>query len=446
MSSEEQFEHIEHKIKEAAENNEIVFEEKAWDKMEALLEKEDKKRPFFWLWFALPLIIIGGYSAYQFSNATVLNKTNVPIINKKNTEKIFTPTSASNTAQLNIQKLTTATQHIPTTALANNVNNIPNTFASAVNNSYKNIYQKKYKSLILSSVGSKKTTSTINDDKINDEILQNKNIKNSTSKTRSIIKNADATEDEIVTNTTTENKKRDTVISQKINANVIENIKKDSNISITKNASLRKENTKNKSLSRFYILAAAGEDIGSVKLFSFANSSFSAKYGGSLGFDINKRLSVQAGFYASKKKYIAGPEDYNVKAGSYWSIAPITKVEAACLIYELPIVLQYKFLQRKSVNVYIGAGASTYIMKMEEYNYFYKRYNIEYSKANTYTGNQHLFSTALLSAGVEKNITKKLALQLEPTISVPLKGVGDGAVKLFSTSLLLAVKYKLFKK
>jgi hypothetical protein len=71
---------------------------------------------------------------------------------------------------------------------------------------------------------------------------------------------------------------------------------------------------------------------------------------------------------------------------------------------------------------------------------------MEYSKGYTYTGNEHLFSTALLSAGIEKNITKKFAVQLEPTISIPLKGVGDGEVKLFSTSLLLGIKYKPFNK
>ena len=165
-----------------------------------------------------------------------------------------------------------------------------------------------------------------------------------------------------------------------------------------------------------------------------------------LGFDITKKISVQSGFYANKKKYIAGPSDYNVKAGSYWSTVPITKVEAACLIYEVPIGVQYRFLQKKSFNAYVGAGISSYIMKTEDYNYFYTRYNREYSKAYTYSGNKHLFSTALFSTGIEKNITKKIAFQLEPSVSMPLKGVGDGDIKLFSTALLFGIKYLPFNK
>ena len=49
MSSEKRFEYIENKIKEAAENNHIVFEEKSWNKMEVLLDKEDKRKPFFYI-------------------------------------------------------------------------------------------------------------------------------------------------------------------------------------------------------------------------------------------------------------------------------------------------------------------------------------------------------------------------------------------------------------
>ena len=38
--SKKQFDHIENKIREAAENSEPAFEEQAWDKMEAKLNKE----------------------------------------------------------------------------------------------------------------------------------------------------------------------------------------------------------------------------------------------------------------------------------------------------------------------------------------------------------------------------------------------------------------------
>jgi len=57
--SKRQYDHIENKIREAAENSEPAFEEQAWDKMEAKLnaEKERRRSPF--LWFSLALLSFG---------------------------------------------------------------------------------------------------------------------------------------------------------------------------------------------------------------------------------------------------------------------------------------------------------------------------------------------------------------------------------------------------
>jgi hypothetical protein len=443
MSSERRFEHIENKIKEAAENNHIVFEENSWAKMEALLNKEDKKKPFFWLWFLVPIALVSAYGLFMFSknNDKLIAKNNSENkIKKNNTSTKATIQKPSSEQQINIEDdaATTNNEINHTTKVASIV--------SSQNKSTYNTFKKTNPATTSFSKRAKYFSTHENGKAVKDYLPRNETQIKQQSKTEVTIQNANASEDEPMF-TKTNNAKNIDVAIQKKNADTVTEIKKNADISITKNSQSKKEKGKSsKILSRFYLLGAAGVDIGSVKLFSFGNSSFSTKYGGSIGYNISKKISVQAGFYANKKKYIAGPTDYNVKAGSYWSIVPLTKVEAACLIYELPITLQYQFLQKKSFAIYAGAGISSYIMKTEDYNYFYKRYNMEYSKAYTYTGNQHLFSTALLSAGVEKKITKKIAVQLEPSISIPLKGVGDGEVKLFSTSLLLGIKYKPFNK
>jgi opacity protein-like surface antigen len=444
MSSEEQFEHIEHKIKEAAENNQIVFEETAWAKMEVLLDKEDKQRPFFWLWFLLPIAMVSVYGLFTLSKNN--DKAIAKNINENTIEKISTNTKATIQIPTNEQQISAVDNaQIPddNTSKINNSNEVESTISSQNKNIYTAI--KKNHSSISSFRNSAKLISNNGADEAAKNYASQNKI-NHASKTKATIQNADVSEEENVFGKT-EIAKENNPLTQKINIEKAREIKKDSNTSITKNAISKKDKKKTATiLSRLYVLGALGADIGSVKLFSFANSSFSTKYGAGIGFDITQKLSVQAGLYTSKKKYIAGPADYNVKAGSYWSTVPITKVEAMCLIYEVPIALQYHIIQKKSFSVYVGAGVSSYIMETEDYNYFYKRYNMEYSKANTYTGNQHLFSTALLSAGVEKNITKNLTLQLEPTISIPLKGIGDGEVRLFSTALLIGVKFSPFNK
>jgi hypothetical protein len=94
---EEQFDHIENRIREAAENSHPGFEEAAWEKMEALLDADKKRRPFGWLWALAPLLLLlvtgAGYliATYKSSKdvnlqtaksntATSLQKTTVPSV------------------------------------------------------------------------------------------------------------------------------------------------------------------------------------------------------------------------------------------------------------------------------------------------------------------------------------------------------------------------------
>jgi Outer membrane protein beta-barrel domain len=449
MSSEKRFDDIENKIKEAAENNHIVFEEESWKKMEVLLDKEDKRKPFFLLWFLVPIALVSAYSLFKLpkNNDKLIAKNIIEKKINKNNENINNPNTTTQiptgAQQINVGNNTSVPDNV-------NVNNNVNTttkVAAIVSSYNKNMYAAIKKNELTNAPYPKKAndiSTNQNNKAVKNYLTQNKTKIKQQSKTKTIIQNATTSDDETVSEKPDDTKTIDVAI-QKKSTDVISEIKKDS--SIIKNVVSKKEKRKSsKILSRFYLLGAAGADVGSVKLFSFGNSSFNAKYGASIGYSINKRLNVQAGFYTSNKKYIAGPKDYTLKAGTYLSTVPITKVEAACLIYELPINLQYHFLQKKSFSVYAGAGISSYIMKKEDYNYFYKRYNMDYSRAYTYTGNQHLFSNAVLSAGIEKNFTKKIAIQLEPAISIPLKGVGDGEVKLFSTALLLGIKYKPFNK
>ncbi len=444
MSSEKRFEHIENKIIEAAENNHIVFEEASWVKMEVLLDKEDKRKPFFWLWFLVPIVLVSAYGLFTLSK----NNDTATAKNENTIEKIKINTKTINQITTNEQPMDAEAN--PTFSDNNTKNiNSNNQVASTTNSQNKNTNGATKKRPSFTSSFHKKLQSITNDGKIKageNELSQNDTKINNEAKIKTTIRGADASEDDVAFEKIN-NSQKINITSLKKDTNLISEIKKDSNIAIVKISTSKKEK-KNpfKILSRFYVLGAAGADIGSVKLFSFDNSSFSAKYGSSIGYNISKKLNLQAGFYASKKKYIAGPADYNIKAGSYWSTVPITKVEAACLVYEIPIAIQYYFLQKKAFNVYAGTGISSYIMKTEDYNYFYTRYNMEYAYPYSYTGNQHFFSTALFSVGIEKSISKKMAIQLEPNISVPLKGVGDGEIKLFSSTLLVGIKYSPFNK
>ncbi len=86
--SEKQFDHIENRIREAAENSEPAFDEYAWTLMEARLDKEDNKRRPILIWWGLLIfliIVVGGlYFSYNNKPSAIRTLQQVaPIIAEK---------------------------------------------------------------------------------------------------------------------------------------------------------------------------------------------------------------------------------------------------------------------------------------------------------------------------------------------------------------------------
>lgn len=439
--SEKQFDHIENRIREAAENSEPPFDEHAWSLMEAKLNKEDNKYRFlFWL---VPLLLLtfsaGGY--LLFYNGKLSDKkeiANQHITGKQADNLIppaIIPASPRVQATINTDVDSTGTEKKidPKSAVitdkllveGNSPVNIPLYRSST-----------KIKSVKKGSLSVNSKGATIDD-------IEAKNETEQDVKTDDLMKDiASATP-------------ADNIAGNNTWLNLIDSLKQTDSLSkpVVKNEPVGKKNTdeKKKSLkvnkaSRFYLLGAIGADAGSVRLLSLKDSKITPRYGIGIGYQLDKRISFQTGFYASRKKYIAGPDDYIAKAGSYWSQVKILKVDAACLVYDIPLTVRYNIVQRPSFTYYAATGISSFIMKNEDYDYHYIRNGNYYHAAKAYSGNRHLFSVFNLSAGIEKKLSQVFYIQAEPSVSVPLAGVGEGSVKLYSTALQIGLKYQPLKK
>ena len=500
--SEKQFNHIINRIKEAAENSEFVFDENAWAKMEARLDKEDNKRRRFLLWWiVLPLFFIAAGSFYFFFNNSPSGKTTAAI-------KDQSITNNKSSQQKDITSLTpssTDNQHI-TDSKSSQQKDIPYVTPSSTDNQHitdsKSSTQKDIASVTPSSTHSQHITDSKSSQQKNIPLVTTSPIINAKDASRKIyfskgkmpagqrIKQSVNNGNDITTGSVKEiskkiNGAKKGKLLSKIATGEIGNAdapepptdKVDSMLDITsvnkfpinnkldilKDTILKKDTLKNSiannlsdkknddkkrkvNTSHFYFLGSIGADAGSVKLLSFNNSKITAKYGVGIGYQINKKFSVQTGFYASRKKYIAGPKDYTAKQGSYWSMVQIVKVDASCLVYDIPVSIRYNVLQKPTTVFYTTAGISSLIMKKEDYNYSYMSYYMPHQASKTYTGNKSLFAALNLSAGIEKKLSPYVSIQAEPSVSIPLSGVGDGSVKLYSTALLLSIKYTPYKK
>jgi cell division protein FtsN len=452
MSKEEQFEHIENKIKQAIEGDQPAYDEKAWAKMEGLLDKDEKKRrPFLWLAGALLLLVIAAgstyyFSTYQHNRVSDTVKTISPLTTKtKSTAPggIIEETIEKNSDQIAAKVSKKDNEQLDPSAIGKPVAGFQ--INKNGNNATQPLIKKRKRAVTFNNankIADEKEDKQMHLDKKN--ITDNGRMKITTQGNEpEEITGVNEGNKEEVKNVTVSaiNNEKDSISS------LIKKVTENTDSNSAKATAQKKQTAKaEKKSSSFYFLISLGADAGGVKLFSYKNSSIGARYGLGIGYQLNRKLSFQTGFYAGKKIYSAGPGDYQVKAGSYWNYVTLTKVDAACMIYEIPITARYNFLQKSSLAYYTTIGLSSYLMKKEDYNYYYTRYNIPAEKYYSYTGNKHLFSTLSISAGIEKKISGGISLQLEPSVSLPLSGVGDGAVKLYSTAIMLGLKYVPSKK
>lgn len=174
-------------------------------------------------------------------------------------------------------------------------------------------------------------------------------------------------------------------------------------------------------------------------------SKLTPKYGLGLGFAINDKWSVAVGIRRHKKIYTAGANDYKAKSG-YWSMVDIQKVNADCIVYEIPLTVNYNLMEKNGYRVFASAGVSSLIMKNEQYDFSYINTSGQAAQgSSSYTGNKHYFSTVNIGAGLSKKLNKRIHIFASPALSLPIKGIGEGAIKLKSFEIMCGINYFPFK-
>jgi hypothetical protein len=198
--------------------------------------------------------------------------------------------------------------------------------------------------------------------------------------------------------------------------------------------------------SKFSLQFSFGPDISSVGSGNMGRLKLQAGLGAA--YALSKKFTVRTGFYVSRKIYSADSNQYHPPKG-FWNYYPnLDKVDANCLVYEIPVSVAYNFATGKRSNWFASAGLSSYIMKKENYGFSYKDVwgANQYHSIDLNNENKHFFSVVDLSAGYQYNLTERLSLAAEPYVRIPVSGVGFGKVKLNSGGVLFTVGFKPFKK
>jgi len=432
------FEDLDKKIKEAADQHHPAYDEKAWRKMEKLLnqqlpqEKNDRRRILF-LFLLLLLIGGGGYLLISqpwnkesgVAKTSVQDNRNTVEANKKaidqnevgGNQARSTQTDETNDESVSLKNSTSERTNVVTAG-----RNEPRSFTDQNNKTvsrFQPVKNQKPQKDDVSRVIQLPVTKANGDG-------------GSSGNTQNKIAAPGIRE---------ENKDGSKSITGDLKNQVIENNSEEATKPEAKRSQKKVARTPNR--NGFSFSVSAGPDVS--KAGSSKTGKTTLLYGAGIGYTRN-RFALRAGMYLAKKIYWANANDYYLT----YTPPPTVKfvgADANCDVIEIPVKLDYNFGMNDKHNWFASAGLSSYLMKKEKYVYIYKTLtgpsSYPYQAKNE---NKHYFSVLNLSGGYTRQLNSTFSVSAEPYVEVPLTGIGKGKVHLNSGGILFTIGVKPFKK
>jgi hypothetical protein len=440
---------INKKIKDAADQYHPAYDDNAWDKMELLLNEhlpvKDNERKKY-LFILLVLLFLGGsfFALYEYN--TSKNKVLKGGSSKNMTQTILLPEKKSytnkadnNSSKININSVE---KNIPESRLERENNNRPlsipgNNFTTdkkdklipgATEKKPGKGYSKIITNANAAEVESRDVINNSGNVPANDELNTTQGKKNSA--------------EQIINNDNSRDAKKPISDGKDDTTRTKEVLKSDvAKISLPAKKSTK---TNNKFSKNFAIDISMGPDVSIAGLHKAGKITIG--YGVGLSYSLSNKFTVHTGFYIADKIYSANKNEYHLPPSNSYNY--LFNIDANCKVYEIPVTVSYNFKKVKNHQWFIGGGLSSYLMKKESYDYYYK-YPSGYVDTKSWSisnKNQHYFAILDISAGYQYNFNKRVSLIGEPYLKIPMEGVGAGKVKLNSGGILFTLSVKPFYK
>ncbi|WP_126248556.1 porin family protein [Chitinophaga rhizosphaerae] len=468
-------EQFEHNIRKKLQDAEIPFEPMAWERMEKLLDEPNRRRPIWWWLSGLVLILgLGGwwfFSQQHVENPGASSENKMASPEGKNETVDNTPASgtaklpSADDGKLNVDNPSKSsgspsTDFISKGENSNDVDKGASTSPSPFLKKDIRKMQAGKNGIATNGTSQNRNNDNPDVDKVTSSSLISKNgnpdVNNSTAQSINIAqkngtgnpdvnkwtdppKNIDQKTIEINSDV---NKPAPAIIPPQNQADKKTDVDKGTGITSTPGLNNPSAETKTDSAQSnpdpwkaprrkgFEGGIFLGPDVNATG--SFVGTKIGFTGGLLLRYHVNNRWFISTGAAYTKKMYGASPDEYKVPGPAYY-----IDIDADCDVIDVPLNLHYVFAERPTGRWNVSAGASTYFMLREKYDYYYTNYP---KRTRVYSNqNQHWFSVINLSAGWEKNTKGRLNWGLQPYVKIPAGGVGEGKVKLYSAGVSLQV-------
>ena len=160
-----------------------------------------------------------------------------------------------------------------------------------------------------------------------------------------------------------------------------------------------------------------------------------------LSYHVDNHWSFTTGAIYSQKPYGGTWKDYGVL--KTWTPPDpyhvVRKIDANCGVLDIPININYAFMNRPNYTLSASAGLSSYLMLKEKYTYKYQA-GWDSDKELT-NANQHYLAVLNLAFTYQFPLNNNMSLGIQPFTKIPLRPVGYGEVKLYSTGVMLQLNF-----
>lgn len=462
--SDEEFDEV---FRKQTENHEEVLWPDAWDKMSEKLDKKDNKRRFV-IWWRYAAVLVAGlliglltYNSVFKTSSLADNATKITGIEN------IDSTKTNQDPKLNSNKPPLSEGQDQTTVNKTDLNQSQKALKKeTTTRTFSNRAQKQF--LTNNKIQNNKKENLAKNTKKNEKAENKKGLDETLNQVSSQIAKTSLPEEnnqtqipaEQVVKTTEPNPSE--VLKEQISGDqvtktddlkttdsqtIAEATQSNLNESENQSAEQKSDNQKIDILSKFGFLIGASPDYSTISFNEMKPMGYNLRLG--LQYSLSKKLKLEAGIIRSLKLYDAYPENYTWPANWGMPSSPLKEVSASCSMLDIPIGLKYEFRQKKKSTLFAAMGITNYYMMNEKYNYYYENDADPNIKMRKWEGSTGFAGAGVinLSIGIQKEISKNFKIQLEPFIKAPIRNIGLGNVRLFSSGIFLnVIPQNIFKK
>ncbi|HEX6226535.1 MAG TPA: hypothetical protein VFZ52_19075, partial [Chryseolinea sp.] len=197
--------------------------------------------------------------------------------------------------------------------------------------------------------------------------------------------------------------------------------------------------------------------VGAIFAPEFTSTSFGnysapgASIGLRVGYQISNKLNIKTGIIRSTKKYEGDGYDYSPRNPLYWQIRTNgmipEEIDGECLVYELPIGVQFDVIQTQKSRVFVSAAISSYFMVSQSYDYTFGAPNPGADTGwNSSRSETYWFDAGMISAGYERYVQRSFAIGIEPYLKASFGEIGWPNVKLVSAGAYVTLRYRFMNQ